>query len=395
MNPSEQYAFSLARRSSLILWSYATPLRALKGRELCDVLIVFGKDIAIISVKEVSLTGKSTTHLDRWKRRAIKASVKQIYGAERWLRSATHVVRSDGSLGLPLPSASKMVFHRIAVALGSMGAASIVSGDFGKGFVHVFDERAFSIILGELDTPADLFGYLNEKAKLASSASHIIMEGGEEDLLAIYLAHDRSLPCPDGILTVGEGIWADFSTRTEYIAKKEADKASPFWDGLIESVSRDALVGNLEFGPSISETEEALRQMAAENRYHRRKLGQSFEDFLRKSSSIRSRLLVTSSGTIYVFLATPNGTNRQDRIKELAARCFVARGKVLKNSIVVGIATEQYIPDKGFSLDLFYMFKPDWTPEDQKALEDFLSTCPYFKGETRRDFDQPEYPPSK
>lgn len=393
MNKSERYAYSVARRSSLTLWSYATPSRGSDGKELCDVLIVFGANIAILSVKNVGLASLSWINLRRWRRRAVDASVKQIYGAERWMRTAGSVARSDGSVGLPLPEPSKMVFHRIAVALGSKGAASISSGDFGKGFVHVFDERAFDVILGELDTPADLFAYLNEKVSMSTMASHVLMEGGEEDLLAIYLTNGRTLPRPSGLFIVGVGIWDDFAARPEYIHKKEAEQASPMWDGLIETVTRDVMDDNLEFGPTLSDTELALRQMAAEDRYQRRLLGTAFEEFLEKSaSSIRSRLVTSESGTTYVFLATPHGTDRNDRVVELSARCFAARGKVPENPTVVGIATEQYISGKGYSLDLIYLSKPIWTPDDQKALDELNAIKPLFPGSMLRAFDDPEYP---
>ncbi len=393
MNQSERYVFSLVRRSSLTLWSYANPLNGATGKELCDVLINFGPNIAILSVKDIHLKSTSKVELGRWQRRAIEESAKQIYGAERWIRSATHVVRTDGTLGLSLPPSQEMNIHRIAVALGSKGKAPIPSGDFGKGIVHVFDEKAFDIVLGELDTPADLFTYLSQKIAFTTVASHVLLEGGEEDMLAMYLANDRSFPEATGVVSIGSGIWDDFLSLPEYKAKREANKASAAWDGLIESVARDALAGRLEFGGSLSDTEKGLRQMAAENRYQRRVLGQAFTDFLDQSTSnLRSRLATSNSGTTYVFLATPHGTDRQDRGIELAARCFVARGRVRENATVVGIATEQYIKGRGSSVDVFCMFKPEWTLEDEKALEELTSTAPYFQGEMRRAFDQPEYP---
>ena len=228
---------------------------------------------------------------------------------------------------------------------------------------------------------------------MSTGASHVLMEGGEEDLLAIYLANGRALPHPSGVFVVGAGIWDDLAARPEYINKKEAERASPMWDGLVETLTRDALERNLEFGPTLSETELALRQMAAEDRYQRRLLGTAFEEFLQKSTSlIRSRLVRSDSGTTYVFLATPHGTDRRDRVVELSARCFVARGRITGNATVVGIATEQYIPGKGFSLDLLYLSKPDWTPDDQQAMDELVATAPYFRGPERRGVGEQEYP---
>ncbi len=354
---------------------------------------MFGPHIAILSVKDIRLAGTTETDLARWSKRAIESSIKQLYGAERWLQSATHIVRSDGKMGLRLPTMSEAIIHRIAVALGSEGKVPFPSMDFGKGFVHVFDDKAFDIILSELDTPADLFRYLDAKVHLLNTASHVHLEGGEEDLLAFYLANGRSFPSPTGIITVGQGIWDDFSSRPEYTARNEANKASKMWDGLIETIARDALAERLELGGSLNDTELALRYMASEDRYQRRILGQAFEDFLHKSATlVRSRLAVSTSGITYVFLATPHGTDRNDRVVELLARCFAARGKILENHTVVGIATEQYTKGKGFSLDVGLFSKPVWTPEDEKALAELQAISPFFKSEVKRAFDEPEYP---
>jgi len=394
MNKSEEYAFSLARRSSLTLWSYATPLNGRTRKELCDVLIMFPPHLAILSVKEIHLGGTSQPEVERWTRRAIRESAKQIYGAERWLRSATHIVRSDGTVGLPLPRPDHISVHRIAVALGSRGKAPVSSGDFGRGLVHVFDDRAFEIILGELDTPADLFSYLAQKEAFAASCAHILLEGGEEDMLAWYLANDRSFPtAATGVVSIGSGLWEDFSAKPGYAAKCQANKSSLVWDSLIESVAHYVLTDTLEFGGTLTETELALRQMASETRYQRRVLGHAFEDFLIQSApSIRSRLVASESGTTYVFLATPHGTDRRDRVVELHARCFAARGRVLHNPTVIGIATEQYVKGAGHSLDVVGFFKPEWTLDDQKALDELVAIVPYFKGDMRRAFNEPEYP---
>ena len=391
-NRSEEFVYNITHRSFLSLWSYANPLKYAAGNELCDFLTIFGSNIAIFSVKESKLLSASPVDIERWRRRAIGASTRQIYGAERSIRSVTHIIRSDGSQGLPLPPQSEIQVHRIAVGLGSHGKAPITSRDYGKGFVHVFDEESFSSIMGELDTASDFFEYLSKKLTFLTNSSHVLLEGGEEDLLAVYLAKDRNFPTATGFISIGPGIWDDFRQRPEYVAKKEAEKASAIWDGLIEYVTRHALAGTLEFGSTLSDTELALRQMAAENRYQRRLLGQAFDEFLQQSAKrIRSRLVISASGVTYVFLAKPLGTNREDRTTELLARCFVARGKFRDRAIVVGIATEEYMPNQGFSLDLVYMSKPEWTYDDQKAFDEVQSHVSYFNGESHR-FDQHEYP---
>jgi hypothetical protein len=254
-NQSEKFVYDLAHRSFLSLWSYANPFKKPDGKELCDVLTMFGSNIAIFSVKGSKLSSTSVLSIDRWVRRVIKASTRQIYGAERWIRSATHIIRSDDSQGLPLPPKSEIKIHRIAVGLGSHGKAPIASRDYGKGFVHVFDAESFSIILGELDTASDFFNYLSDKLTFLTNSSQVLLEGEEEDLLAIYLANDRHFPTTTGVISIGAGIWDKFRQRPDYVAKEEADKASVIWDGFIEDVTRHALAGTLEFGSTLSDTE--------------------------------------------------------------------------------------------------------------------------------------------
>jgi len=391
-NRSEEFVYNIAHRSFLSLWSYTNPRKKPGGNELCDVLTIFGPNVAILSVKEAKLPSASPLDIERWERRAIGASTRQIYGAERSIRAATHIIRSDGTQGLSLPPQSDIQIHRIAVSLGSGGIAPVASRDYGKGFVHVFDETAFSTILGELDTAPDFFTYLSRKLAFLTNTSHILLEGGEEDLLAVYLANDRHFPTATGFVSIGSGIWDDFQRRPEYVAKKEADKASTIWDGLIETIARHALAGTLEFGSTLSDVELALRQMAAEERYQRRLLGQAFDDFLQQSAQrVRSRLVTSASGVTYVFLAKPLGTKREDRMIELLARCHVARGKFRDRPTVVGIATEEYIPNQGFSLDLVHMSNPEWTDEDQRTYDEIQAHGAYFTGEPQ-PFGQDEYP---
>lgn len=389
---SEEFVFNVAQHSFLSLWSYANPLKEPAGKELCDILTVFSSNVAIFSVKESKLKSTTLIDLERWRRRAIESSTKQIYGAEKIIRSSTHIIRSDGSQGLPFPSVSDMQIHRIAVSLGSDGEAPITSRDYGKGFVHVFDEKSFLTIMSELDTAPDFFEYLSKKITFLNHSSNVILEGREEDLLAVYLSNNRQFPTSTLYVSIGAGIWDDFRQRPEYLAKNEANQVSLLWDGLIEYVAGHALTGTLEFGSSLSNVELALRQMASENRYQRRLLGKSFDDFLQQSAkSVQSRLVKSESGAIYVFLAKPLGTSREDRMRELIARCLVAKGKFHEIPMVVGIATEEYIPNQGFSIDLIYILKPQWTDSDQEVFDQIQSNFNYFAGKPNR-FNENEYP---
>jgi hypothetical protein len=219
INRSEEFVYQVCRKSFLSLWSYANPKKD-KAKELCDILVVCEPEIVIFSVKEIHATssGNVSVDFDRWRKKAIVGSVKQIYGAERWIKNASHVIRSDGTQGLSIPDNSTRRIHRIAVALGGGGKFPIEFGNFGKGFVHVLDEKSFITIMRELDTVADFIEYLIAKEQLYSSGIKTIFQGGEEDLLAIYIHHGRKFPENYETLVIGDDLWSGLISRPESLS---------------------------------------------------------------------------------------------------------------------------------------------------------------------------------
>ena len=380
LNAAERFVFELCRRSFLRLWSYANPQGKDRGKELCDVLVVCPPDVIIFSVKDVALKrgGAPEVGWPRWLKKAVEDSAKQIYGAERHIRSAPHVVRSDGSSGLALPKPSELRVHRVGVAAGSRGEVPIPFGDFGKGFVHVFDEISAQTFLSELDTVADFIDYLIAKESFCSQVRHMI-QVREEDLLAIFLQEGRKFPDqrPE-VLALADDLWAAFMKRPEVAARKEADKVSYVWDGLINAFAGDILGDHLEPGASPTNAEWALRVMARENRFSRRGLGEAFKEFLDESATrALARMLQAPSGVVYMMLAYPRFASREARKRELQTRCFVARGLYRESKTVVGIATEQYSPE-GYSMDIAVHHQPEWCDEHQQLLKGIQRDLGYF-----------------
>jgi hypothetical protein len=395
VNATEEFVLRFCRRSFLSLWSYSNP-RGKGGKELCDILVVCEPDIIIVSVKAIGLgeSGNPAVDWQRWRRRAIEASADQIYGAERWLENAPSVIRKDGSPGLPLPAKSVRRVHRVAVALGSQGKAPLVFGDFGRGFVHVFDEKSLAIIMGELDTVSDFVAYLASKEDLYKSGVETHFAGSEEDLFAFYLHRGRKFPDDADVLVVTDGIWEELENKEQYRARKLADKLSYAWDRIIDKIADDVLKGTLEFGPALNDSERGLRVMARENRFARRILGKAFMEFmdLASANKVRSRMIVSLSDVAYVFLAMPHGEDRKFRVAELGCRCFIARGQNQKSTTVVGLATEQYVKGKGFSFDMLYLYKPQWTDEDEKHLVGMQNDLKFFTAPQYSSAHEDEYP---
>ena len=394
LNAAERFIFQLCRRSFLWLWSYANPQGKDPGKELCDVLVVCPPDVIIFSVKEVALKHRSKPEVgwSRWRKKAVEDSAKQIYGAERHIRSATHVIRSDGSSGLALPEPPELRVHRVAVATGSRGEVPIPFGDFGKGFVHVFDEISAQTLLSELDTVTDFIGYLIAKENFCSQVKHMI-QVREEDLLAIFLQGDRRFPDegPD-VLVLADDLWDAFMKRTEVAAKQEAGKVSYVWDGLIDAFARDILSDHLEPGASPTNAELALRVMAREDRFSRRVLGEAFDEFLKESAAhTHATMLQALSGVVYVFLAYPRDASRKHRKRELQMRCFVARGLHRESKMIVGIATEQYSP-KGYSMDIAVHHQLEWSDEHERMFKGIQRDFGYFVTPRQTEHSYDEYP---
>ena len=395
MTPSEELVFRLCSQSFLSLWSYANP-RGKHGKELCDVLVVCDPDVIIFSVKEVEArdTEDVQTGWARWTREAIEASAKQIYGAERWLQSASNVVTKDGSSGLALPDVSARRIHRVAVALGSKGGIPIASEDFGRGYVHVFEEGALDILMRELDTITDFTEYLRAK-ELLLQTTMLMIEGGEENLLAMYLRGGRRFNHTPDMLAVEDGLWERLLRDDAFRAKKIADEPSRSFDQLIETFGREALAGTLEPGSTLSETERVVRVMARESRLNRRILGKAFKDFYDKAAredAGLARMTRSPSGVVYVFLALSREFPREQRTKDLALRCFIARGMQPGSTTVIGIATEQYHGKPGFSLDACLLYHPEWTDQDQARMEAMQRDLGYFVNAQQSHSREDEYP---
>lgn len=394
-NRTEEFVFHLCRETFLSLWSYPNPKRD-QAKELCDVLVVCEPDVVVISVKqaELNLDAPPEVAVQRWLRSAVEKSVRQLYGAERWLRKrGDRVIRHDGTAGLRLPPLEFRRIHRISVSLGSRGQVLLRSGDYGKGFVHVLDERSFLLLMENLDTITDIVDYLAAKEDLAIRRPGLIIEG-EENLLAIYLHRGRTFPSelPDG--PVPDGLWDQLSANPAFQRKLKEDEVSYLWDRLLEYFGKHALSGTFEFGNELTENEVVFREMARETRFGRRVLSMSYSSFLdlAEAGKVRSRMCRSMSGTGYVFLnAGPNQT-REHRRQELEMRAFVARGD-LGCETIIGICCNLKPSAMGYCEDVVMLRIPEWTAEHTRQAEKIKSDLGFFSNPAVQRTHADEYPP--
>lgn len=436
VSESERLLMRLCRKSFLSLWSYANlhtdgGMRDGKGsaKEFIDVLVVFGDDVILFSDKHIVFNESKPLEVawKRWYKSAVDQSAKQLYGALSWLRRFPDRLFLDAQctrplpVKLPLPASAR--YHLVAATRGSLDACAKhhpgsmgtlhiktnVEGrahwqtpftvgvlDRSKPFVHVFDEFSLEVVLDELDTATDFVGYLRAREKFLSDPATAIVAAGEEQLIAAYLINmngdDHSfLPqMADGkkpdIILFDESHYAGLKERREYQEKKRADAQSYFWDKLIEQFINlgDPEVVHPDLRQDNHETEQALRQMAAESRFRRRILVDSLKDLLLAAHETpgkrRARVVTTMQQPelVYIFLTVPKTIEktyeeyRRHRAAMLHAYCRCAKLKFPEGTIFVGVAFDHPVKDyPGASEDLMVFVCKELTDEARAEAEHF------------------------
>jgi hypothetical protein len=427
LTPSEQYLAQLCRSAFLSLWAYPNVFtdegrKYAKGagKELCDLLVVFGDQVIVFSDKhcEYKETGNYEVDWKRWYRKAVEKSVRQLIGAASFIKRFPSRLYLDADcqrqFPLPIENLERCSFHLVAVTRGSKEACerffahqSIGSlryfGDIQgdqvpfavgpirteHGLVHVFDENTLDIIFGELDTVADFVTYLTKRAALLSRESPIIWADGEEQLLALYLRnmrggeHDFDIDLESegkqlGAVYVSEGHWEGLHQHPQYLAKKKADEISYQWDWLVSKFIEIGDPGLVEM-PGLEPTtnvEPAVREMASETRFARRVLADGLSNFAASLEPGKARARVMNSPStpnrVYAILAEPflsarygsYEQYRRERLSKVAAYAIVARMKVPTARMAIGIAFDGPTVDKeGGSEDLFCHYVPEVTEE--------------------------------
>ena len=405
VNGSEQFVYDICTKSFLSLWSYINPQGKNSSKELCDVLVICDPHVIVISVKDIQLksTENPSVHWKRWQRKAIEESIKQIKGAIKWLDGSEYVVKKDGSQGLKLPAKSERIYYRVAVAFGGKREVPITSSDDSDDeFYHVLDEQSFFLLLRHLDTISDFVDYLSEKEKFLSNTS-VIIKGGEENLLAIYLHKARQFPSEVDMIFLEDDLWEGVSNKPEFKAKLQKDAESYVWDKLIEVLCHGGFDRKNWLGPDMSESELelAIRVLVRENRFSRRMLGSAFKDFLElsKAGRLASRCVQSSlSRVVYVFFAYDSESTLEDRRNELLARCCASLCRFRECSTVIGIGVPVpgEIPRDGYSSELVMLHTPnnEWSEEDMKQAKYCRDELGFFKSPNEMHIQEDEYPQS-
>ncbi len=450
VTPSERYLNQLARRSFLSMWSYPN-LYTDEGRkngkgdgkELCDLVVIFDNNILLFSDKHCEFPEHENIKVAwaRWYKRAIEKSVRQLNGAESWIRRYPNRIFTDSTctqqFSLPIPDPEKANYYRFAVTRGAYGKCKeFFQGDstgtliinteirgnehrdtpFQVGhvnpdheYVHVLDELTLDILLREFDTVSDFAAYVKKKETLLLNPARATLAAGEEQLIALYLTQfdekgEHVFPeLPDAADRVmfGEGYWEDLIGHPQYIAKKEADRKSYAWDNLINHFVENAR------NHDKSHVEYALRAMASEPRIRRRQLASVLMEALKQKLAPNqwfTRLISSNTfpDTAYVFFVIchpePNADYeefRQFRRSQLLARCKAAVLLAPNSKRIIGIAAEPAGSSAGSEdIILIQAGAQGWTPEQMAEAEELKDEYDLFREgrTTRKVTHDDEYP---
>ena len=369
INNSERFVYEVCHRTFLSLWSLANPQGKNAGKELCDIAVVCNPHIILFSVKDITLkeSGENGIHVKRWERKAVDSSVKQLRGAIRWLQNTDRILSRDGSRVVSLPPHASRSYHLVAVACGGKDKVGLTSsGAANEKIAHVLDEQSFYLLLRHLDTITDFTNYFAAKELLLSRAK-VIIQGGEENLLALYLSGGRVFPSQGDLLMLENDLWDTFSETPEFQAKLARDSDSYLWDKYIESYSSLGAGDNQIHSGSLSEIELALRVLAKEDRFSRRVLGKALREFIEESDTVRSRCVMSWAKVGYVFFTYDATSSFDERRAELMARCYASLFSFIDCRTVIGMSFNKrgMVPSGGSSLDLIMLQRDTETWPDE------------------------------
>jgi len=392
---AEQVLSDLAEKTFLADWCFLNP-HLPNGKELCDLLVVFDEIAIIWQVKDLKLD----TH-GNVKSREVEKNVKQLAGARRQLfdlKTPIELYNPRRRKETFDPSSINEV-HLISALMGEEGDAMNMAEIIKNQFAHVFTKSFLPVLLEELDTIRDFCGYLAAREAVISEKRVGEMSGGEQDLLAYYLMHDRSFSSIGNVINVNKGLWGQFRNSSAYQRKKEADEISYYWDDIINRVHEV-----LDHPPFPERYERVARIMAWPNRLYRRMLGASFAEAqlfadsippTQKKDQVFRRVVPTTFGATYCFLfhdiSAYDDSLRETRFLMLQALCYVMRGVVQQNKVVIGIGTEMTMKDE-CTFDFVGIQIPIWTSEDEKRLKSYQRTYNFLSDAQAFVHPVEEYP---
>ena len=325
-----------------------------KGKELCDVLVVLG-DVAIIwQIKNIKLKAGQFNASD------VEKAIKQCRGARRQLlKLGTATFKNIAGKNKTIDTSKIKEVFLIAAIEGGTPAFNRYYDDekVNNGNVHIFLERLTRFATKHLNTVSDFVEYLRHKEKFLAEHKNIILTDGEENLLALYLQNKRTFGNMEDAKDIDmmmvdlEGVADELENDDkDYAEKLKADHWSRGWDELIEKKRAGLLLdGTVADSP---EHDKFLQKMMSHNRFERRVLGKQFFDAAAlaaeqryKEMFVYKRLVPQDDRNVtYLFLfAGDQNTPRETRQKILYATALAAKQIMPQNDMLIAIATELHM----------------------------------------------------
>lgn len=379
---AEKFVEDLAQKSFLLDWCFPNPILP-NGKELCDLFVVFDRTAIIWQIKDLKLGSNG-----RYRESETDKNLRQLSGARRQLfdlKTSIELKNARRTIEAFDPASISEVFL-ISVLLGE-GEDFFTFVEESKDYcIHIFTRKSVEILLTELDTIADFTDYLRAKEAFVEDKPSLVIEEGEEELLAAYLLNGRSFGAMDKapLLLIEEGAWSAFRNSARYQSRKKEDETSYSWDAMIDRAHEGS-----------EKYETMARELARPNRFQRRVLAKIFFDAHLAAHRDRVhdhyRTMLSLENTTYCFVFCDKKIDRKFRQKILEKTCSVAPGRFPQNHKVVGIATENRF-QQTCSYDFCLVHVGPLTSNDQEAIKRRQKQLGMWQNPSVREGQEKEYP---
>lgn len=420
----EEFVNEIAYSSFLEYWCYPSPKDEYGDKkEICDLLILFGDSLIIISVKNHEFKD----FYSRYFRRTIDKAVQQIYGAERKLfnKERDIFIKHPKREIERFPKEKVANIHRVIINLGE----GVRFYPFNKAteddkFITLLDKEAFQTIVRELDTIPDFIEYLRKREELfadkkvtilpgdeddfpvdtakqffeytelnfnPNEKQSIIVSGTEHDILASYLMNERSFPEYfrskeyNGMFIQLDGNWTDYNQRSQVKAKRNLDSNSYFLD---ELVKREVLTNHND------NSVELATAILSFNRFNRRVISNNFLQFYDEYKDAKGNFLARryadfdGIGIVFAFYPMEMPQEMVNTLLGITLDSFCVYSNYKSKTMILIATTNEF---KQFKMGIMKNIVP-FPKEQEEQIRKDVELLGWFKNHQEFNVTEKEYP---
>lgn len=379
----ENFVLKILETSYLKYWLYPNP-KDENGdkKEICDALILFFDTAIIISVKNYQCKG----NYDRFAKKVIEKSSKQLFGAERKIFSLNElkVIHPTNGETIINPKDYPNII-KITVSVGEdFENYEFIDYDENKGIIAILNKDTFQTLVKELDTVKDLTEYLKSRETLLLKNLNKKCNCKEKDLLAHYLTNARDFKKELHINFEEEssklkGQWEIYDKDKQVLLKRLEDEKSYFIDELIKN---DVL--------KLYNGELLAKELMTLSRFERRIIAQNLFEIVNKYQNEKDFLArrfarYNDVGFLFIYYPIERPEVEIDKMLELAQQIYAYKYSCKK---LVLLAASSGLKQWKFGL----FESTEVTPEVKIYLEKLIISCGWFKSEMVIKRNIKEYP---